>query len=718
MHIATRALAAGLFASACYSQPVSGHADRGASVGRARELAAEVLITRDGFGIPHVRAKTDAGAVFGGLYARAEDEMLRIELGHAQSIGMAAAISGPAGIAWDRVVHAYEIPRRAREQYQACGPDVRALVDAAADALNYYLDRHPEYRPRVIHTWEPWMFIAREYTWAVYHAGQELQRQLAAPAAPPAEVPGAVDGSNAWALHRSRTSSGHAMLYLNPHIPLDEPYELHLSSDEGLAISGMVAYGAGLLPMAGYNRHLGWSLTVNYPDIADSYLVRFDDPDDPAAYRHGDAIRRSESWSVEIDVREGDASRKQTIELSRTHHGPILWRRGNTAYAVRVPRIEDQRCTEQWYRMAKAATKDEWIAAVSMCNVAFHNLVYADDQGNIGYIYYAAFPRRDPTLSYAGLVDGSDPRADWQGYHTLDEIPQVWNPPAGYVLNTNSPPASVTAPGEGIDPGRYPPYMIGQDPVDGRLAMAHRQVGRAEKWTLDDLERAAFDTTVHSAAVSIPALVRDLDAARTINPSLAERVVPAVELLGAWDHRLAADSAASTLFMLWAERIFEPAWRSRRSPGDLCSALAQVMDELAATFNGAWQVPWGDVNRHQRFDTSAGLAVSDDRASLPIVGGHGGLGVGFCYLARGAQPPNAASARRYGYHGHSFVGAVEFTPSGPIARAIIPFGQSRDPGSPHFADQAPIYASGRLRPALFDGDEIAASAGRRYRPGE
>ncbi len=689
------------------------------SLERARAMAREVTITRDEFGVPHVHAATDAGAVFGGMFARAEDEMARIEAGHAPSIGMASLMYGSAGLTADRFILSYEVPELARRECDTAPADVRALAQGAADALNYYQSLHPEYRARAIDRWEPWMFFAREYAWTLYQAQHELERlgrELAAGAAAPGgahpEDPARTpDGSNAWAIGPSRTKSGHAMLYINPHIPLDEPYEIDLRSDEGLHISGMVAYGAGLLPMAAFNEHLGWSLTVNYPDIADTYAVRFDISGDALAYRHGTETLHATRWTTTVRTREGEQVTEQPLVFVKTIQGPVLYQAGGISYVVRAARVENLRSLEQWYRMSKARNLEEWKAAVSIGGVVFHNFVYADDAGNIGYIYNAAFPKRDPAIEWSGTLDGSDPRTDWQGYRALEEVPQVWNPKAGYLASCNSPPFTVTAEGENPVRASFPKDMIGADLTDGRIAMSHDLLSHAAAWTVDDLERAAFDTRVYGLEPSRGSLVNDFTRLRGTTPAAAERLAPAVELVGAWDGRLTLDSDGATLFMVWLEKLFSPEWRARRAPGDLSAALGEVMTELERDF-GTWRVKWGDINRHERFDTSAGLAVSDARESLPIAGGHGAMGVSFCYLTRAE-----GTKRRYGYHGSSYVGAVEFG-SSPAARNIVPFGASRDPNSPHFADQSGLYAGARMKPARFGAEDVAAHAARSYHPGE
>ncbi|CAG1772889.1 hypothetical protein BAC2_03199, partial [uncultured bacterium] len=457
-------------------------------------------------------------------------------------------------------------------------------------------------------------------------------------------------------------------------------------SDAGLNISGSVMYGGGILPSIGFNERLGWSLTVNYPDITDTSALKLGVDGDELADKFGGEIRHAVVWKSKIGVKTAGGIEEQEISLAKSHFGPILFQAGGVSYVIRVGGMENARTVEQWYRMARSATLAEWKSAVALFGLTFHNLVYADADGNIGYIYNAAFPRRDPARDWSGVLDGSDPANQWQGLHTLDEIPQVWNPACGYLMNCNSSPLSTAAEGQNPNRASFPPYMIGKDLADGRVTMSHDLLANANAWTLADLERAAFDTRVYSLESLRNPLLADHDKLAAADPAKVERVAPAIDLIRTWDGRLALDSHASSLFMIWAEKLFTPAWALRRAPGDLSAALADVMGAFERDF-GDWRVSWGEINRHQRFDTNAGLAVSDDRQSFPIVGGHGSLGVSFCYLAR-----PSGTKRHYGYHGSSYVAAVEFADV-PTARTIVPFGASRHADSPHFADQAPIYAA-------------------------
>ncbi len=699
------------------------------------KLAASVVIHRDTFGVPHVTGPTDASVVFGLMYARAEDEFSRIEQGAISVSGRSAEISGLAGLPGDYLIRALEIPTRAQDEYENRMPeDVRAIARAAADGLNYYLKTHTEVSPQLIDHFEPWHIVAMSYGMHV-----AIPSFLDATLQPNQfnqmilnnrwqDMP--ADGSNVWAIGPSKSATGNAMLFINPHIPIHELWEGHVQSDEGLNVTGGFAYGSAVLPMMGHNEDLGWSLTVNYPDVVDYYKLQFNDQENPLSYRYGAGIREATRWTETVGVlnAQGELDQRELVFL-KSHHGPIvIQQEGGRALAMRIAGVERGGLFEQWYRMGKASNLDQFKAAIDGGALPFHNIMYADREGNIFYVYNAAMPKRDDRFDWSKPVDGSDPHTDWQGYHTLADLPQVLNPECGWMQNCNSSPLTTS---EGPDNPRrndFPSYMIGPDGNGPRVTMSHRILGSIENFTFEQWTNAGFDTYAGEAEQRITQLANALKNAEQLQPRLFKRLSPVVNELKNWDRRLAIDSVASTIFMLWLESSIgrgQQGW----ADAQMIKTLTQVVDGLEAKWD-TWRVPWGEVNRLQRpppellsaaFQLSSS-AFRDDEPSLPHVGGHPYAGFAQCFLTTpSAQEyitnPNSLK-RRYGIHGHSYVSVVEFTPDGPRARSIIPFGTSRDPDSPHYFDQAPLYAQGKMKPVWFTIEEIKANTARKYHPGQ
>ncbi len=721
-------------------QPESGPAHPDVAEWQAQ--AERVTIHRDAFGVPHVLGRTDADCVFGFMYARAEDEFSRIEQSLIGMTARSAEALGEEHAISDIMIRAFEVPARAQREYRTMPQEVRDLCDAAAAGLNWYLHTHPDVTPTLITHFEGWHFVAGSYGMHVSipsflepaAINAEGLIGILEPRAPTEDPLEPEAGSNMWAIGPSKTASGGTMLMINPHIPIHELYEAHLLSDSGWNISGGTAYGSAITPMFGFTDHHGWSLTVNYPDILDLYTLTFDHPEDPDLYRHGNGYRRVKTSTERIRVKRG--GRMDTVEftLRKTHHGPILAQQNGRYIAVRLANIERGGLVEQFYRMGKARTLDEFKQAIDGGQLVFHNIMYADVDGNTYYVYNAAMPKRDAGRDWSVPQDGADPGSDWLGYHSIDELPHVLNPDCGWMQNCNSSPFTTTAEDENPDRADYPGYMVGRDRDDARVPMSRGILSALEDVTFETWASMPWDDRARSADKWLPVLESALKELKGNDPDRASAIAPIVTLLAKdWDRRITVDSVEATLFMLWLEAT-APFRGAPNTTGEmLIATLEQVKSALEIKF-GDWRVPWGEVNRIQRPDpatippgfTMPASVFDDEAPSLPHGGAHAAGGqVWFLMCAPDAATyihhPEQTTRRRYGVHGHSYVGLIEFPPAGTgdvQARSIIPFGVSRDPDSKHFMDQAPLYARGELKEAWLRRADVIEHAVRSYHPGD
>ena len=517
-------------------------------------------------------------------------------------------------------------------------------------------------------------------------------------------------GSNEWAVAPSRTRDGHALLLINPHqsfVGVQRYAEIHIDSREGLRFSGLTVFGF-LLPYMGHNDRLGWAYTDNYADHSDLYAIAFDDPARPLSYRYGDGRRDAIAWSDSIAVRTGDrAFEIRRFEFRRTHHGPIVGLDdAGRPLAVKMARYEDGGWFDQWDAMIRARSMDEWRAALAPLHVAYMNTMYADADGNIGYLYLSAVPRRLPGVDPAGILDGSDPRTEWQDFHELSELPQVWNPPSGWLMNTNSTPftATVDLPFARHD---FPAYMIGDEAHNTRAVSSRMVLESLTDVSFDEFARIVWDTRLSAADRSLPELFAQWGTGGSVSAEGvdAKVIADAVTRLRAWDRRAAAESVETTWFVLASERhALSMARGERRWVTALAGALRSIQEVW-----GRVDVPWGELNRHQRPLPGAPVELDPARPSLPIDGTHAELGSVFSYAGR----PTGEARPRLGRGGNSFVMVMQF---GPEVRAasILNYGQSGDPDSPHFFDQASLYARRSFKPAWFSREDVVANAVRSY----
>lgn len=684
----------------------------GQSFPSGERIARSVTIYRDYYGVPHVYGASDAGVVFGFVYAQAEDNFWQLEENYIQALGRAAEVYGERALPTDVLNRKLEIGRLSREEYQRASPLTRQLCEAVAAALNYFLARNPQVRPRLLDHFEPWNVLAlgRYLLYQVFvfpMTGLTADGLRAAAGAPKAED---LMGSNAWALGPAKTAGRDAFLLINPHVPFFGPmqfYEGHLHSNEGLNFSGAAPLGVPL-PLIGHNQRLGWSYTVNTPDIADIYIEKFDDPARPLAYLYGSGRREAVEWVTTVEVKTADAIQTREIRLRKTHHGPILSTRDGVGLALKLSKIEEGGLLDQWYEMARARSLPEFKKAMSRLALPMFNVVYADRDGNIFYLYNGAVPRRSTKFDWTKPVDGSAPETEWQGYHPLEELPQLTNPKSGFVQNCNTTPFLTTTDGN-PDRSGYPPYMA-MDPDNPRGTISRKLLSREEKFTFEEWSRAVFDTRAGFAEVEIPQLVDEWNRLKQVDAARAAKVAAAVDQLKAWDQVNTTQSDTATLFILW---YHHPAHLEGEKPGDpwvRIQALEGVLERLNSKY-GTWRVPWGEINRLQRVPASGDVAFSDERESLPIAGARAGLIFDFYSV------PVSGQRRLYGVAGNSFVSIVRFGPT-IEARSVLVFGQSSDPASPHYFDQARLYAERKFKPAWFTLREIKAHASQIYHPGE
>jgi acyl-homoserine-lactone acylase len=673
----------------------------------ANPLAKDVTIYRDTYGVPHVFGRTDASTAFGFAYAQAEDNFWRVEENFISALGRSSEIYGEKSLDEDRLNHALEIPRLAREEYARLDKQMRSLCDAYAAGFNYYLERHTEVKPRLLTKIEPWYtlaFIRYNYFQNGFARDPNLRRAGLQTAAIDNDLKPHT-GSNGWVVGPSKSASGHALLFINPHLPFFGPgqvYEGHVHSDEGWNFTGYTRFGFPL-PYVGHNDNGGWVSTDNAADLTDVYLETFDDPARPLAYKYGNGYRLATEHVEEIRVKTANGIETRKFTMRKTHHGPILAARDGKMLSLRMAKFESDGWLREWYDMTRAKSLHELKRAITPLNMLFGNVMYADRQGNTWYLYNGAIPKRDPRFDWTKPVDGSNPATEWQGYHTIDELPQLTNPATGWMQNCNTSPFLLTSEGN-PDPKQFPKYMI-QEGDNPRGAISREILSSKPKFTFDEWTRLAFDTRVMSAGKDLEALLAVLRQ-RNQTTFRTTRLLAVYDELSRWDRRSANDSIAMTIFSLYHER------RMRDEKLEVLAALNDALNSLEEDF-GTWKVAWGELNRLQRIDESRDQDFDDSKPSLAVSGVNGNDGAVFTFYAT----PERGQKRRYGVAGGTYVSVVEFSPR-VRALSVHTFGASGDPKSKHYTDQSVLYTRGEFKPSWLALEDIRANLEAAYKPGE
>lgn len=703
-------------------------------IARWKKTAQQVTILRDKWGVPHVYGKTDADTVFGTLYAQAEDDFNRVELNYINAMGRLAEVEGEGAIWRDLRMKLYIRPEEMRTQYAASPAWLKELMIAFADGLNYYLHTHPEVKPKLITRFEPWMAltfsegsiggdietIELEDLESFYGKQPRLARLDDAGKGFDPEP----RGSNGFAIAPRLSASGHALLMINPHTSFYFRPEVHMVSEQGLNAYGAVTWGQFFI-YQGFNDKLGWMHTSGGGDVIDEYLETVVERGGKYFYRYGNQERPLRAVPIALPYRKPDGSMTSRVVTAWfTHHGPVV--RAEDGKWVSVQMMDEPlKALTQSYLRTKARDYDAFYKAMELRTNSSNNTVYADAAGNIAYFHGNFIPKRDPRFDWTRPVDGSNPATDWQGLHAIEDTIMLRNPASGYVLNTNNWPCTAAG-SSSPDCKKYPSYMwsLPENARGRNAARVFQEVQQTGKVTLDSLIAASYDTRLQAFEPLVPAVVADYEA---LPPNDARRTALAEQIaaLRGWNMRYAIDSVPTSLAIYWGQQMVRehgararleriPAVdyiTERLSPAERLDALVRASDKLTADF-GTWRTPWGEINRFQRLSGDVGAGYDDSKPSLPVAFPSASWGS----LAAYGMVARQTTKRIYGDRGNSFVAAVEFGPK-VRARSILAGGQSSDPRSPHFSDQAAMYARGEFKDVLFYKEDIERNLERRYHPG-
>jgi acyl-homoserine-lactone acylase len=739
--------------------------------------ARQVTILRDKWGIPHVYGKTDAAAVFGLLYAECQEDFGRVEKNYLEMLGRQSEAYGDSYLYTDVMMRLIYDSAQAVADYQRSPGWMHQLLDAFADGVNYYLYKHPGMKPLVLKRFEPWYaLLFTDGSVSATSLGGVRQEEIknfysghaAVAAARPAHGPVLSDvekmvledrgmkvaegpaaeaapakatepmrgepedgvlpdegerGSNGFALAGFRTASEATELYINPHVPFYFRMEVQLVSEEGLNVYGAVTWGQFFV-YQGFNAHCGWMHTSSYVDVADVYAEKVSQQGSGWTYEYEGQQKPVTERPFTIYYKKDNGLQALPVTGYYTQHGPVMASRDGKWLSLKEYNRSLNALLEAW-SITKANTFEDYKKAMDIRANTTNNTVYADDQGNIAYWHGNFVPRRDSLYDWSLPVDGTIAATEWKGVHTLDEIVHVYNPATGWIQNCNSTPYNLSG-NSSPERGRYPAYMA-PDGENFRALNAVRLLKGANNFTLDSLIDKGYDHYLTAFDVLLPAL---FDAYAAASDSVRKVLQEPIGVLQKWDRRSAVHSIATNLAVEWATRMagFAPrpktseeasnavgnvrAELERTTAEQKTGELMAVVNELKRRF-GSWKIEWGERCRYQRLTGKIVETYDDRKPSIAV----GLVSSAFGQLPSFVSKEMSNTVRRYGYSGNSFIAAVEFGKR-VKARTIVTGGESSDPVSPHFSDQAGMYLTGQFKEVLFYREDVEKNLERRYHPGE
>jgi acyl-homoserine-lactone acylase len=695
---------------------------------RWEKEAKSVSITRDDWGIAHIYGKSDADTVFGMIYAQAEDDFNRVETNYINAMGRLAETEGESKIYQDLRMKLFIDPAAMKKQYGESPKWLQSLMNAFADGLNYYLAKHPDVKPRVIKHFEPWMALS----FTEGSIGGDIERinlsQLQTfygkvPAAGAALEEAIEDaeprGSNGMAIAPSNTTGHRALLLINPHTSFFFRSELQMVSEEGLNAYGAVTWGQFFI-YQGFNERTGWMHTSSGVDAVDEYLETVSKKGDRFVCKYGSEERPLVVEEITVPYKTPGGMAEKKFTVYRTHHGPIIREQNGKWVSIRLMQEPIKALTQSYVR---TKTKDykSYRETMELKANSSNNTIFADADGDIAYFHGNYIPRRDTSYDWTKPVDGSTPATEWKGLLTVDETPHLLNPKSGWLYNTNNWPWSAA--GESSPKKEDYPAYVENGGESARGLHAIRVLQNTKNFTLDSLIAAAFDSYLTWFEKTMPALIKAWDSTPDSNP-LKAKTAGQIALLRAWDLRWSGASVPTSLAVFWGEEVRRHLGGGGRRGGpaiedsigsapaeQLLESLVAASEKLTADF-GSWKTPWGDINRFQRLTGDIVQPFNDAGPSIPVEFTSAVWGSLASFGAR-AYP---GTKKWYGTSGNSFVAVVEFGDH-VRAKAVTAGGESGNPASLHFNDQAKRYSTGGLRDVYFYRSELKGHIEREYHPG-
>ena len=705
-----------------------------AAADTAAALVQRVEIHRTEYGIPHVLADDLKAMGFGLGYVQSEDYGASIAVAMMASRGVLARHLGAEELNADFA--ARETHARAVETFHRLDPRAQQVYLGFAEGVNHYIRLHPdEYPPwvapdftgvnalaRDVQGWsrgDAARFVANLRAAEAGGGADEGNREGTAPRPEPDHF--LLDGSNAWAFHGSRTESGRTILLRNPHLRwdgdhnlLERPsgltyYEAHVRVPGVIDFYGDFRIGTAFGIIGGFNPALGWATTNNYPTLSQVYRLDAHPTLADHAVLDGRPLPLTRRDAT-VDYRTADGGiGLETRTTWRTAHGPVIHRTDEHIHVLKDPRDGEFRRGEQFLRMMMAGSLDEWLDVMRMRAHPTSNFTYADRDGNIAHYYNARLPLLPHPVTGDTAAHAASAGDIWSQLVPWEDLPIYLNPPGGYVQQANDPPdyTNLNVP---MDRDTVPPNL-----PEPRLRLRSQlsldlAAGRGERLSLEEVMRRKHSPRMPMAERTVD----DLVAAAGEDAALGE----AAAVLAAWDRTAAAASRGGVLFERWAGEHFGGApdslrWRVRWDPERPAETPLGLGDPVAArdalgaaaaslARDGiALDARWGDVHRVVRADVD-----------VPVSGCPPTLG---CFRTLSFE--TLEDGRRAANRGDAWVLLVEFGDV-PSAYTVLAYGQTARTDSPHFADQAAMFARGEMKRVAWTEEDIRRTTIRRYRPGE
>ncbi|HIA35317.1 MAG TPA: acylase [Flavobacteriales bacterium] len=672
---------------------------------RAQINPESITIVRDKWGVPHIYAEKDEQVAYGLAWATAEDSFHEMQENLLAIRMKTAEYKGKDGAIMDVFAHLVGVNELVDQGYDTCFTEkFKKVLEGYCQGANNYAESHSEeVLLKGIFPITP-KDIIKSYTLSLTFMTNvhfDFMRIFKGNITDQ-EVNFGI-GSNGMAIRSTKTIDGKTYLAINSHQPLDGPfawYEAHLNSDEGLNILG-ANFPGGVSLLIGANENLGWGHTLNYPDLDDVYKLTMH-PKEKLKYKFDGNWETLEVRKIKFKVKVfGFLKIPVTKTFYWSKYGTTL-KTKTGVYSIRFPSNMDIRSAEQWYRMNKASSFKEFKEVLNMQALPGINIVYADKEDNIFYLCNGLFPYRNPKYDWKNVLPGDTSATLWEPkFHPLDDLPQVHNPPSGYLINTNNTPFNCTGPGDNPNPDDYDKTMGFLTDDNNRSLQYHELISKYDKLTYEEWKQIKYDFSFGNPVHNN--FLLGIEKVLSLDPKKYPEIAETINIINDWDRRTDIKSEGAAIIVLCIKNLVDQLFKQGKLPG-----VATLSDELVVSSVSFAQkylkkhfktvhVPLGDMQRLIRGDVSLPVAGAPDvLAALSVDYYDNGL----------------LKAR----HGDSYIELVRYSKDGVEIETVNCYGSSNKEGSPHYTDQMELYVNQKTKKMTLDKEVIFKEAAKIYHP--
>lgn len=667
----------------------------------------DVEILRDTWGVPHIYGITDEDVAFGFAFAHSEDDFKTIQDVVLQTRGELSSVYGTKMIPIDYMTNILRVRENVEKQYdELIGDDVKGVIEAYVDGLNYYASLNPDESINRIGMITPYDIVSGfvfrtqflyglDYYFNFLYGSKkervqpDLPRTIWRDSAPL--------GSNSFAVAPNRTEQEETLLLVNAHQPWDGPiawYEVHLHSEEGWNIVGGTLPGSPVV-FVGHNENLGWAHTLNTPDLIDIYELTLN-PEDKSQYLFDGEWIDFEAYDSAINVKLlklFNINVKTDIRWSK--HGPVLNLK-HGVYAIRYAAMDEIRQIDQWFKMNKATTFEDWESAIKLRYIPSLNCMYADNTGNISYIYNAAFPKRNSNYDWKGYLPGDTSESLWTQLEEYEYLPKIHNPESGFLQNCNSTPFKTTDGPDNPDPNFFPDKLGIEMFMTNRALRAIEMFGSDPVISQKDIFKYKFDMkySEHSAIAQYRNEILDADI-----PLKDSTIDEALRVLRDWDLNTDPDNKGAALAILSTKPYLKDYYEVI-SESELVDNFIKAAKLLKKKY-GEIGVSWGKVNRMIRGNMNLSLGGGPD-------------------IMHSIYGNLKSNGELEAFAGDSYILFASWDKEGKVSsRSVHQYGAATmKKNSPHYSDQSLLFANRQLKDVWFEKTDILNNLESKYRPGE